>query len=68
MKTQTTESKPDLTFTVLERAVIYARVSGDDTKHEGRNIKGQLEMGREYASEKGYRVIDEKFEDNGDEW
>lgn len=50
-------------FTVLERAVLYARVSGDDSKHEGRNIKSQLDSCREYASGKGYNVIEQKHED-----
>ncbi len=63
MKTQTTKSQLDLTFTVLERAVIYARVSGDDTKKEERNIKGQLDMGREHCVEKGYRIVAELEED-----
>lgn len=59
-----TESKPILEqFTVIERAVIYARVSGDDTKKEGRNIGGQLDMGREHCREKGYRIVDELHED-----
>lgn len=47
----------------LERAVIYARVSGDDTKKESRNIEGQLDMGRDHCQEKGYRIVDELYED-----
>lgn len=59
-----TESKSILDNpTVLERAINYGRVSGDDTKKEGRNIEGQLEMGREYCQEKGYRIIAELYED-----
>ncbi len=27
-----------------KRAVLYARVSGDDSKHDSRNLKGQLDM------------------------
>jgi site-specific DNA recombinase len=54
----------DLTFTVLERAALYARVSGDDRGKEGRNLAGQLEMGREYAKEKGYQIIEELSEDD----
>lgn len=50
-------------FTVVERAVIYARVSKDDRSNEGRNLTGQLEMGRSYAAEKGYRIIEELAED-----
>lgn len=45
-------------------AVLYARVSGDDTKQEGRNLQGQLEMCRNYASQKGYHVIAELAEDD----
>lgn len=54
----------DLTFTVLERAILYARVSGDDRGKEGRNLAGQLEMGRDYAKEKGYQVAEELAEDD----
>ncbi len=53
-----------LTGTVLQRAVVYGRVSGDDTKKEGRNLAGQLEMGRDYAAKKGYNVIAELAEDS----
>ena len=64
MTTQT-ESKPKLEqFTMLERAVLYARVSGDDRGKEGRNLQSQLEMGREYATEKGYHIIAELAEDD----
>ena len=51
-------------FIVQERAVLYARVSGDDTRQEGRNLKGQLNMGREHATQKGYCVIAELAEDD----
>jgi site-specific DNA recombinase len=47
-----------------ERAVLYARVSGDDRGKEGRNLDGQLEMGREYAQERAYKVVDELSEDD----
>ena len=51
-------------FTVLERAVLYARTSGDDTRKDGRNINGQLDDCRAYAIEKGYTVIAEIKEDD----
>jgi site-specific DNA recombinase len=47
-----------------ERAVIYARVSGDDRGKEGRNLDGQLDMGREYAQERAYEVVAELPEDD----
>ncbi len=49
---------------VLERAVLYARVSRDDRDKEGRNLTGQLEMGREYTAQRGYSIIDELSEDD----
>jgi len=48
---------------VLERAVVYARVSGDDRQKDGRNLDGQKEMGRDYATEKGYLIVEELAED-----
>lgn len=60
-----TESKTVLEqFTVVERAVLYARVSKDDRSKDGRNLAGQVEMGQEYASEKGYRIVAELSEDD----
>jgi site-specific DNA recombinase len=60
-----TESNTTIpSFTVLERAVLYARVSGDDRHKEGRNLDGQLTMGREYAIEKGYNIVAELAEDD----
>jgi site-specific DNA recombinase len=47
-----------------KRAVIYARVSGDDRKKEKRNLAGQLEMGRKYAQERGYTIVAELPEDD----
>ena len=47
-----------------KRAVLYARVSGDDRGKEGRNLAGQLEMGRKYAEEHGYTVVAELPEDD----
>lgn len=46
-----------------KRAVLYARVSSDDRGKDGRNLAGQLEMGREYAERKGWRVVAELAED-----
>lgn len=46
------------------KAVIYARVSKDDRKNEGRNLQSQLEMGREYALKRGYEIIAEITEDD----
>ncbi|MBE7469622.1 MAG: hypothetical protein DPW09_17795 [Anaerolineae bacterium] len=63
MKPQPTTDLSKLTFTMLERAVIYARISGDDSKQEGRNLQGQLEMGRKHIIKKGYELIAELPED-----
>jgi site-specific DNA recombinase len=46
------------------RAVLYARVSGDDTKNEGRNLDGQIQMCREYAERHGWSVVAELAEDD----
>lgn len=51
-------------FTVVERAVLYARVSGDDRGQEGRNLAGQIEMGREFAQGKSYNIVAEFREDD----
>ena len=48
----------------MKRSVLYARVSGDDRRREGRNLAGQLEMGREHAQERGYTVVAELAEDD----
>lgn len=47
-----------------KRAVLYARVSSDDTKRDGRNLAGQLEMCRKYATEHDYEIIAELHEDD----
>ena len=53
------------TFTVLERAVHYARVSGDDRKNDGRNLEdGQLNLCREHSDRNHYRVVTEFAEDD----
>ncbi|MBX3057465.1 MAG: recombinase family protein [Anaerolineae bacterium] len=46
-----------------KRAVLYARVSSDDTKKDGLNLAGQLDMCREYAQSHGWPVIAELAED-----
>lgn len=61
----TTETKSILEgFTPVKRAIVYGRVSYDDRNNDGRNLQGQLEMGREYCAEKGYRIVDELPEDD----
>ena len=47
-----------------KRAVLYARVSGDDRDNDGRNLAGQLDMCREYAINKGYSIVAELHEDD----
>jgi site-specific DNA recombinase len=49
---------------MAKRAVLYARVSGDDRSKEGRNLAGQLEMARKYAQERGYVIVAELAEDD----
>jgi site-specific DNA recombinase len=44
--------------------VLYARVSGDDTRKDGRNLNAQIDMCREYALEKGWQVVAELAEDD----
>lgn len=39
------------------RAVLYARVSSDDTRNEGRNLTGQLDMCRQYAEERRWNIV-----------
>ncbi|GIK43883.1 MAG: DNA recombinase [Chloroflexota bacterium] len=48
---------------VIERAALYARTSYNDQKNDGRNLEGQIRMGREYAKEKGYEIAEEIMED-----
>lgn len=45
------------------RAAIYARVSSDDRKKEGRNLQGQIDMAKDHAAKKGYLVVAEYAED-----
>lgn len=46
------------------RAVTYARVSGDDRVKDGRNLSGQLDVCREHAIKRGYRIVAELSEDD----
>ena len=48
----------------MKRAVLYARVSSDDRGKEDRNLLGQLDMCREYASAHGWEVVEELAEDD----
>jgi len=48
----------------MQKAAIYARVSGDDRAKEGRNLESQLQMCREYAARLGCRVAAELPEDD----
>jgi DNA invertase Pin-like site-specific DNA recombinase len=48
----------------MKRAVLYARVSKDDTQNDSRNLQGQLDMCRDYAFAHGYRVVEELAEDD----
>ena len=47
-----------------KRAVLYARTSYYDRGNNGRNLAGQLEMCREYALSRGWRVVAELAEDD----
>lgn len=47
----------------MTRAVLYARVSGDDSKYATSGVKSQLNDCRKYAREKGYKVVGEFNED-----
>jgi site-specific DNA recombinase len=49
---------------MIKRAVLYGRVSGDDRDNDGRNLKGQIEMGRDYSMKRGYQVAAELPEDD----
>ncbi len=60
MTIQTREQK-DLKFTVLERAVLYARTSGDDTERD--SLSDQLDICEGYAAGKQYQIVDRLQED-----
>ena len=48
---------------MTKRAILYARVSGDDRAMDGRNLAGQIDMCREYAERQGWKVVAELAED-----
>jgi len=48
---------------MTKRAILYARVSGDDRDTEGRNVRGQLDMCRDYAHLRGWQIVAELAED-----
>ncbi len=47
-----------------KRAVLYARVSGDDRGNDGRNLTGQLDMCREHALKQKWDIVAELAEDD----
>ena len=47
-----------------KRAILYARVSGNDRDTDGRNLNSQIEMGQEYTQERGYTILAELSEDD----
>jgi len=49
---------------MTKRAVLYARVSGDDRNNATSSITGQLDLCRQYALDSGYQVIAELSEDD----
>ena len=50
---------------MAKRAVLYARVSGDDrSKTGGENVKDQLQICCEHAKKQGYQIIAELAEDD----
>jgi site-specific DNA recombinase len=49
---------------MAKRAVLYARVSGDDRSNQGGNLKSQLDMCRAYANERGWQIVQELAEDD----
>lgn len=46
-------------MTVIEKALLYARVSSKEQEREGYSIDAQLKLLRDYAREKGFRVVKE---------
>jgi len=44
---------------MTRRAVLCARVSGEDWSNDGRNLESQIGMARQYALERGYVVVEE---------
>ena len=48
---------------MTKRAILYARVSGDDRANATSSVENQLSACHHYASERGYQVIEEVFEE-----
>lgn len=49
----------------MTRAVLYARVSGDDrVKTGGQNLQDQLRLCRQHAEKRGYTIVAELAEDD----
>ncbi|MCA9474119.1 MAG: recombinase family protein, partial [Nitrospira sp.] len=49
---------------MTKRAVLYGRVSRDDSRAEGRNLEGQIAMGEEFANNRGYHIVARLCEDD----
>ena len=49
---------------MAERAVLYARVSRDDSRQDGRNLESQIQLGEAYAAKQGYTIIAQLREDD----
>jgi site-specific DNA recombinase len=47
---------------MTKRAILYARVSGDDRKYATSGIESQLNDCRKYADERGYKIVGEVYE------
>lgn len=45
-----------------EKAIIYARVSTDDTKNSGGNLQGQIDICLKFCKDKGYEVVEQVSE------
>lgn len=50
--------------TMSKRAVLYARVSGDDRQNATSSIDGQLDLCRQYGVKNSYQIIAELAEDD----
>ena len=47
-----------------KKAILYARVSGDDRQNATSSIEGQMALCREYAEKSGYSIVAELAEDD----
>ncbi|MEM7334747.1 MAG: recombinase family protein [Chloroflexota bacterium] len=56
----------------MKRAILYARVSGDDRTNSTSSLEGQLELCRKYAKDNGWEIVGELAEDfrgaSGADW